>query len=40
MVREDQDHLTHCSGYGFSSDEKLVKFYSLVMNAREAYGWD
>ena len=47
MVREDQDHLTRCSGYGdlragvdFCSDEELVKFFGLVMKRREAKGWD
>ena len=43
MVREDQDLLTHCSGYAelrtginFSSNEELVKFYRRVMMKREA----
>ena len=47
MVREDQDHITHCSGYAelragidFSSDEDIVKFYRRVMKKREANGWD
>ena len=47
MVREDQDHLTRCSGYSdlrvgvdFSSDEELVKFFGRVMKRREAKGWD
>ena len=47
MVREDQDHLTHCSGYadlkiGFdlNNDEELVKFYNRVMKRRETEGWD
>ena len=47
MVREDQDHLTHCAGYAdlrtgidFDSDEELVKFFGKVMRRREAKGWD
>ena len=47
MVREDQDHLTQCSGYSdlkiginFDNDEEIVKFYSKVMKRREANGWD
>ena len=47
MVREDQDHLTHCAGYAdlrtgvdFDSDEELVKFFGKVMKRREAKGWD
>ena len=47
MVREDQDHLTHCSGYAdlrigvdLNSDEELVKFYNRVMKRRETEGWD
>ena len=47
MVREDQDHLTHCSGYSdlkigidFDNDAELVKFYGKVMKRREANGWD
>ena len=47
MVREDQDHLTHCVGYAdlktgvdFDSDEELVKFFGKVMRRREAKGWD
>jgi hypothetical protein len=47
MVREDQDHLSCCSGYAdlragidFDSDEELVRFFSLVMKRREAMGWD
>jgi hypothetical protein len=47
MVREDQDHLSRCSGYSdlrvgvdFSSDEELVKFFGRVMKRREAKGWD
>ena len=46
MVREDQDHLSQCSGYAdlragidFDSDEELVRFFSLVMKRREAMGW-
>ena len=47
MVREDQDHLSCCSGYAdlragidFDSDEELVRFFSLVMKRREAMVWD
>ena len=47
MVREDQDHLTHCSGYAdlkigvdLNNDEELVKFYNRVMKRRETEGWD
>ena len=47
MVREDQDHLSQCSGYAdlrsgidFSSDKELVKFFALVMKRREDRGWD
>ena len=47
MVREDQNQITHCSGYAelragidFSSDEDIVKFYRRVMKKREANGWD
>ena len=47
MVREDQDHLTHCSGYSdlkigieFDNDEDIVKFYTKVMKRREANGWN
>ena len=47
MVREDQDHLTHCSGYSdlrigvdFDKDEELIKFYGKVMKRREHTGWD
>ena len=47
MVREDQDHLTHCSGYSdlrigadFDNDEELIKFYRKVMKRREDNGWD
>ena len=45
MVREDQDHLTQCSGYSdlkinFDNDEEIVKFYSKEMKRREANGGD
>ena len=47
QVREDQDHLTSCSGYSdlqqgrdFESDEELVDFYREVMARREKNGWD
>ena len=47
MVREDQDHLTHCSGYSdlrigvdFDKDEELIKFYGKMMKRREDNGWD
>ena len=47
QVREDQDHLTSCSGYSdlqqgkdFDSDEELVAFYREVMARREKNGWD
>ena len=47
MVWEDQDHLTHCSGYSdlkigieFDNDEEVVKFYTKVMKRREANGWN
>ena len=46
MVREDQDHLTHCSGYSdlrigadFDNNEELIKFYRKVMKRREDDGW-
>ena len=47
MVREDQDHLTHCAGYadlrtgvGFDNDQELVKFFGQFMKRREAKGGD
>ena len=47
QVREDQDHLTHCSGYSdllqardMESDEDLVDFFTAVMARREKKGWD
>ena len=46
-VREDQDHLAHCTGYSdllegkdISNDEDMLNFFSLVMNRREEMGWD
>ena len=46
-VREDQDHLGHCSGYSdllqgrdLASDRELVEFYALVMARRKARRWD
>ena len=45
MVREDQDHLSQCSGYAdlrdgidLDSEEELVNFLSLVMKRREDMG--
>ena len=47
QVREDQDHLTSCSGYSdllqgrdLDSDEELVDFFTAVMARREKNGWD
>ena len=47
QVREDQDHLTSCSGYSdliqdkdMENDEDLVDFFSKVMARRERNGWD
>ena len=47
QVREDQDHLTSCSGYSdllqgrdMESDEDLVDFFTAVMARREKNGWD
>ena len=47
QVREDQDHLSSCSGYSdlrqgkdLDSDKDLVDFYTRVMARREKEGWD
>ena len=46
-VREDQEHLGHCSSYSdllqdrdLASDTELVEFYTLVMERRKMMGWD
>ena len=46
-VREDHNHLGHCTGYSdllqgrdLATDRELVEFYSLVMDRRKRRGWD
>ena len=45
QVREDQDHLTHCSDYsdllqGMDMERDLVDFFTDVLARWEKNGWD
>ena len=45
QVKEDQDHLTYCSGYsdlpqGMDMERDLVDFFTDVIARREKNGWD